>query len=431
MKNFWNWISFAGIKRPVNVFNDRRKILLNQIYFIIISSFAFLSIQSIYLRWFSDLVFIAPTFILGTAGFLVNHSGHHRFSLIALLVMGPIFVSIMCFRLGYYGELHYGFIVTSIIPFIVCERKDFKMIIYGLLLNLLALVFVILAYRFVTPINPVEPRINYTNYSIISLLVILSSYYLYRASARAEDGLFYEKNKSEKLLLNILPTEIVKELKIHETAKPVHYDLVSVMFTDFKGFTRISELMSPEELVAELDKCFSYFDSLMEKYHLEKLKTIGDSYMCAGGIPQKNHTHPIDCVLAAMEIQAYMRRLKNDKLSKNEDYWELRLGIHTGPLVAGIIGDKKFSYDVWGDTVNIASRMESSGLVDKINISKSTYELISGLFECQSRGMVDAKNKGQIEMYLVNGIKMEYSTNGDGCTPNEAFWTVYKERNGS
>ncbi len=235
-----------------------------------------------------------------------------------------------------------------------------------------------------------------------------------------------ERNKSDRLLLNILPQEIAEELKTKGYAEPTHFDSVTVLFTDFKGFTQIAESLTPNELVHELDSCFSYFDSMMSRYKLEKLKTIGDSYMCAGGIPKLNRTHAIDCVLAALEIQSIMNQMQEIKTSAGIPYWELRLGIHTGPLVAGVIGEKKFAYDVWGDTVNIASRMESSGTTGKINISGSTYQIIKDFFDCEYRGKVNAKNKGEVDMYYVNGINTEYAKDKEKRIPNEKFWIAYR-----
>ena len=234
-----------------------------------------------------------------------------------------------------------------------------------------------------------------------------------------------EQHKSEKLLLNILPFDVAKELKEKGAAEPVLFDSVSVLFTDFKGFTQIAESMSPGELVKELDACFVQFDKITERFRLEKLKTIGDSYMCAGGIPRINSSHAIDSVLAAIEIQNFMNMMKSIKESQGFPYWEIRLGIHTGPLIAGVIGEKKFAYDVWGDTVNTASRMESSGIPGRINISGTTYELIKEYFDCEYRGKVNAKNKGEVDMYFVNGIKLELSKEGDKITPNEDFWELY------
>ena len=211
------------------------------------------------------------------------------------------------------------------------------------------------------------------------------------------------KKRSDELLLNILPEETAEELKATGTAKAKSFDLVSVLFTDFKNFTLASEKLTPEELVAEINHCYSEFDRIITKHGIEKIKTIGDSYMCAGGLPGTNNTHPFDVVTAGLEMVNFIERNKQERIEKGQPYFELRLGIHTGPVVAGIVGIKKFAYDIWGDTVNTASRMESSGEIGKVNISGSTYELVKDTFTCIHRGKIEAKNKGQIDMYFVEG----------------------------
>jgi class 3 adenylate cyclase len=210
-----------------------------------------------------------------------------------------------------------------------------------------------------------------------------------------------EKEKSDALLLNILPAKTAHELKEKGQTEPQFYETVSVIFTDFKGFTHISEKLTPQQIIHELNVCFQKFDEIIEKHNLEKIKTIGDAYMCAGGIPEKNSTNPVDAVRAALEMQEFMRAWKEEKIKKGEDFFELRLGIHTGALVAGVIGKKKFAYDIWGDTVNLAARMESSGEVGKVNISGETYRFIKDRFTCTHRGKIPAKNKGEIDMYFV------------------------------
>jgi len=231
--------------------------------------------------------------------------------------------------------------------------------------------------------------------------------------------------KSDKLLLNILPEEVADELKEKGFVTPVLFESSSIMFTDFKGFTQIAEGLTPRELIKELDACFTQFDKVTERYNLEKLKTIGDSYMCAGGIPKVNTTHAIDSCLAALEIQSFMNRMKSLKQEINAPYWELRLGIHSGPVMAGVVGEKKFAYDIWGDTVNTASRMESSGTAGKINISYTTYELVKEIFDCDYRGEVEAKNKGKVKMYYLNRIKKEFSKDEQGLVPNGKFWNKF------
>ena len=210
-----------------------------------------------------------------------------------------------------------------------------------------------------------------------------------------------ERKKAEALLLNILPKEIAEELKDKGFSMPRSYELVTVLFTDFKGFTQIAESLPPEHTVEKLNFFFQKFDEIAQKHNLEKIKTLGDGYMCAGGIPNENSTNPIDAVRAGLEMQKFMREWNAERIVKGEPIYELRLGINTGALVAGVIGKNKFAYDIWGDTVNLASRMESSGEVGKVNISGATYEWVRHQFVCTHRGKVLAKNKGEVDMYFV------------------------------
>ncbi|OGS77981.1 MAG: hypothetical protein A3D31_13435 [Candidatus Fluviicola riflensis] len=210
-----------------------------------------------------------------------------------------------------------------------------------------------------------------------------------------------EKQKSESLLHNILPEEVATELKAKGAADAKLFDEVTVLFTDFKGFTTIAETLTPKELVAEIDECFSAFDQIMEKHNVEKIKTIGDAYMAAGGLPVANTTNAVDVVNAALEIQQFMDQLSLTKKALGKEAFQIRIGVHTGPVVAGIVGVKKFAYDIWGDTVNTASRMESSGEPGRVNISGITHELVKDTFSCVYRGKIPAKNKGEIDMYFV------------------------------
>ena len=190
-----------------------------------------------------------------------------------------------------------------------------------------------------------------------------------------------------------------QELKQHGAVKAKRFDSVTVMFTDFKGFTSYAEKLDPEELVKSVDYYFSAFDKIMEKHGLEKIKTVGDAYMCAGGLPFPTEDHPVRAILAAKEIIEFVH---NSKLSNgHRTPFDVRVGINTGPVVAGVVGTKKFAYDIWGDTVNIASRMESNSEVGKINVSGNTYELIKNLYQCEYRGSIAVKNRGNMDMYFV------------------------------
>lgn len=325
-----------------------------------------------------------------------------------------------------------GFLVTAIVPFLMFQRDRVKTRWAFVIVPVILFLYFQFYYRvlggsaifgppkWIVPGDYLMPPLM-----LLTVFLILIIYQFVKAVNIAEDKLAAEHAQSEKLLLNILPAQVASELKKQGTSKPRHYPAATVCFTDFEGFTKITESLAPSELVAELDRCFSYFDSLMDRYKLEKLKTIGDSYMFAGGIPNPNRTHAVDCVMAALEIQAFMNQMKEIKSSQNLPYWQLRLGIHSGDLVAGVIGEKKFAYDVWSDTVNTASRCESSGVTGRINISGATYALVKDFFDCEYRGAVDAKHKGQIDMYLVNGILPELQRADHSRAPNSEFEARY------
>jgi class 3 adenylate cyclase/predicted RNA-binding protein YlqC (UPF0109 family) len=233
--------------------------------------------------------------------------------------------------------------------------------------------------------------------------IVFILYRNYRQKVKTNKILDKQKEEIESLLLNILPAEVAKELQQRGYATSRYYETVTVLFTDFKSFTKLAEGLSPNELVAELNDYFMAFDLIIDRYKLEKIKTIGDAYMCAGGVPLENAAQALSAVGAGLEIQEYVRTRNVSRMEMGLPHWELRVGIHTGAVVAGVVGIKKYAYDIWGDTVNIASRMESSGEVGKVNISGTTYELVKDQFSCTYRGKIDAKNKGQIDMYFVQG----------------------------
>lgn len=214
-----------------------------------------------------------------------------------------------------------------------------------------------------------------------------------------------EKKKSEELLLNILPHEVAEELKANGRANARRADFVSVLFTDMVNFTRVAESLSPEQLVALIDFYFRKFDEIIGKYHIEKIKTIGDAYMCAAGIPTPNPNGTEELVLAALEMQEFVLTSLEERTKQGLPVFNIRFGIHCGPVVAGIVGMKKFAYDIWGDTVNTAARMEQKSEAGKINVSEPVFQLVQDKFMCTYRGEIEAKNKGMLKMYYIEGRK--------------------------
>ncbi|MCZ8156003.1 MAG: adenylate/guanylate cyclase domain-containing protein [Leptospira sp.] len=277
--------------------------------------------------------------------------------------------------------------------------------------------------------------------SLVTLPLILFNYLLVYVFARPlaeeldQNYLLLEEAKekaevanevSERLLLNILPKKIAEEIKKKGFYEPETYEDVSILFTDFRGFTKVAETMDKKELITDLDACFTQFDEIVSRNKMEKLKTIGDSYMCAGGLPSANRTNALDACLAALEIRSFMDQMKEIKTSLGFPFWELRIGIHTGPVIAGVVGRFKFAYDIWGESVNTASRMESSGVVGEINISQATYDKICFLFDCEYRGKVEAKHKVTLDMYFVRRLKPKFSRDEQGFVPNDKFWKIYE-----
>ena len=245
----------------------------------------------------------------------------------------------------------------------------------------------------------------------IVLLLAALFYFRFRAKRRMANELSSknklieaEQKRSDALLLNILPPAIAEELKTRNKVAARKYDQATVMFVDFKGFTNVAEQLSPERLVEELDLCFSNFDRIISQYKIEKIKTVGDAYICASGLSDMNAS-PSDMVKAALEMQDFLLALKAERMGQGLPFFEARAGIHIGPVVAGVVGAKKFAYDIWGDTVNTAARMEEACETGHVNVSEDAYWLAKYEFEWQYRGKIAAKNKGSMDMYYVTGVK--------------------------
>ncbi|TGL02210.1 adenylate/guanylate cyclase domain-containing protein [Leptospira bouyouniensis] len=330
--------------------------------------------------------------------------------------------SMWFFNGGSIGGNHY-YLIPSLVIALILIRNHNIFLVYSIYIFVSASLYIVEYYHrdWVTGYaNEMDRYLDAGgNYLFVQILTGILIFILSR-------NLNIERKKSETLLLNILPEPIADELKKEARVIPKRYEKSSVLFCDMVGFTKIAETMNAEVLVHELDQIFRAFDRVCKEFRMEKIKTIGDAYMAVGGIPNQNISNPVDAVLCGLKFQSYMAEQKEIHLLQNRLFWEIRLGIHMGPLVAGVVGSDKFAYDVWGDTVNTASRLESSGVVAEVNISRAVYEEVNQIFECESRGFVSIKNKADIEMFLVKGFLPEYVSPLNTKEPNELFLRLYK-----
>lgn len=265
----------------------------------------------------------------------------------------------------------------------------------------------------------------------ISLFAFIARYYKYQFSLERYDletrlqqnteRMVEQRQLYEAKLAERLPKSTTEELKANAKAK--RYKMVTVLFSDIMGFSTLTSKDNPDKLVDDLDKFFFKFDQTVKKYNIQKIKAVGDSYMCAGGLPKKNRTNPLEVVLAALEMKQYIEDLKLKYPDRENRIWGLRIGIHTGPVFASKEGLKKQTYDIWGETVNIASRMESSGEIGKIHISGNTYELVRDFFLCNYHGKMPVKFQGDADMYYIENFRPHLSLKGKGFQPNEDFHT--------
>jgi class 3 adenylate cyclase len=243
------------------------------------------------------------------------------------------------------------------------------------------------------------------NITIAIFVTYIALQYFVKQVAENKRSIEEHSQRSDSLLLNILPEHVAHEIKMHGKSEPTLYENTTIIFSDFKDFTQFSELFTPEELIGELAMCFDTFDEIITRHGLEKIKTIGDAYMCVGGISadsQKIAYNAEKAVLAAMEMAQYIREIRMQKLSEGKAYWDVRIGVHTGDVVAGVVGKKKFVFDIWGDAVNVANRLQTCSEEGKINISDTTYRLVKDYFLCSPRGRIAVKNKGELDMYFVD-----------------------------
>jgi adenylate cyclase len=233
-----------------------------------------------------------------------------------------------------------------------------------------------------------------------------------------------ERERADILLRNMLPGSIAEELKAHDCVRPRYHESATILFADFKDFVRLTEALEPASLVEQLNQNFARFDQIVASNRLETLKTIGDAYMCVGGLPEPNRTHAVDACLAALQMQKFIKNANRQRERLRLAPWELRIGIKTGSLVAGVVGTRRLTYDVWGNTANAAQRLEEACEPGRVNVAGSTFHQVAALFETEPRGRIEVKHMGAVDMYFLDRIKPDLASDAEGCLPNERFWNA-------
>ncbi|WP_147676143.1 adenylate/guanylate cyclase domain-containing protein [Algibacter pacificus] len=331
---------------------------------------------------------------------VLNKKGWRVAASMWLAISAYISVLLFLYLLGYSSGVATICFLLIILPYMTFPRKAR---VFAHSFSLLACFTIIVSVLLQSKINAhYEGLDSYlsqvVNISITGLICLTLIWSLSVLIDRSEDSLVAEQKRSDNLLHNILPTNIARDLKEKGKTIPKKHENVSILFTDFKGFTEIVASIPAITLVNELNDIFGKFDEIMEETEVEKIETIGDAYMAACGLEEKSTNHAVKCIAAAQKMLAFLE----ERNKSHGILWRMRVGIHSGPIVAGVVGKKKFAYDLFGDTINTASRIESAGEAGKINISSSTYELVKNDFSCHSRGKIFAKGKGELEMYFVN-----------------------------
>ena len=387
---------------------DSAEVVFQKELLVIICSILFLCGVGWWLMWYLIFQWSIPTIAAGLFGILVfvmiivSHYAKNHFLLAHSVFLGTIIVPVTCqWAIGSFHSSGMIIAWAFLTPLGILIFTSLRPAIVYMFIFIIC----ILITTFIEPTFYGHPMaVSDNNIKLFYSMNLVTSFtVIFVTCAWFVDTIKVEKRISEELLLNILPRDVAEELKITGDTKAKAFTMVTVMFTDFKDFTSVSKKVSAELLVDEIHYCFSAFDGIVQKYKIEKIKTIGDAYLCASGLPISNYTHAIDMVRAAFEMRNFMLERKKEKEAKGEIPFELRIGVHTGPVVAGIVGVRKFQYDIWGDTVNTANRIESHGEAGKVNVSQSTFELLrdNTEFEFETRGKIGIKGKGDVEMYFV------------------------------
>ena len=380
-----------------------------EIRYLRVSNIASILGVSYNLIWILIAVFLTDTLVIFLSNTLLglmflmslifNMKGWRVLASIWLILASYTSVLVFLYLLGYSSGVAFVCFLIIILPYMTFPKKA-RNIAHGFsIVACLTLIGTVMLQSYITGhVGGLDPQISQiVNIGITGFICLILISSMSTLIDKSEESLMAEQKKSDDLLHNILPANIVRDLKESGRTIPKRHKNISVLFTDFEGFTKLVSSIPAITLVNELNDIFGRFDEIMEETEVEKIETIGDAYMAACGLEKEMTNHGANCIRAAQMMLSYLE----DRNKRHEIKWRMRVGIHSGMVVAGVVGKKKFAYDLFGDTINTASRIESAGEAGKINISSSTYELIKNEFRCISRGRVHAKGKGDLEMYFV------------------------------
>lgn len=404
----WESVVRLGTHAQMSNWERKRTRLLNGISLVAMLGYLFFILSFLAPEHRTTLYESVVSFVMYFVPILLNHFRRYLAAILTFNIFSTLIYTFYAISHGVVDAAEYLLLCSSVASMLFF--RNIWAILFFFLLNFTCFWLCKWSFTVMQPFlfMPDGQTLYIENHVFTFLILFLMIYYFKSENKRQENllkrqnvVLSKEKQKSDSLLLNILPYDTAEELKETGRAKARYYEQVTVMFTDFQQFTQVAEQLTPEELVALVNHYFSAFDTIIGAHKIEKIKTIGDAYLCVGGLPEQNTTHPTDVVSAALEILDFVAAEKVRRVKSGLPYFDLRIGIHTGPVVAGIVGITKFAYDIWGDTVNVAARMESSGEVGKVNISDTTCQLVQEQFRCEPRGKIQAKNKGEVAMYFV------------------------------
>ncbi|HMV41807.1 MAG TPA: adenylate/guanylate cyclase domain-containing protein [Leptospiraceae bacterium] len=407
VKEYWNRVINIGIEPSLHE-KDAKYIRLTNAISVITSVWLFSTIPSLLPLYPSSKFLILNSILFPILWPFSLYLNHKRFYILAKLFYSYtalICISLNALQVGREADNHLFLLLLSIFAFYSYPPKQMKYISLVSLSSLFCFIGIEIYLTSHPPILEAPPEFfqiaRLISLVALCVLVYVLTLYNYKTLNNAQDLLEIEHKKSETLLLNILPPVIAERLKVSNSVIAERTNEATILFADVVGFTVLSQTMEPEKLVALLNDLFSEFDTITKSYHLEKIKTIGDAYMVAGGIPEPRKDHCEAVALCALEMQAIMHK----GISRDLQKFRVRIGIHTGPVVAGVIGKSKFIYDLWGDSVNTASRMESHGMEDKIQVSKEVYLKLKDSFEFENKREIQVKGKGLMETYFLIGKK--------------------------